>query len=337
VVGHNPATNSYYSIGIGGYGYAYVIDEYLQDRGWRAIAGAGRASEVQLGTAHDIGVLVDGQRATLTVDGVRVLERTLPAPLFGDQVGLFAWGTKGVHFDAFTIEPVLPAVQPPVAPQSAPAEMFGRWQLTGIRLGTGGQGAVEKVFDPKTNEDGALKRRSGTRALSDKGQERFLREVTAMRAIEHTFVVKIIEAGLEPEPYLVTRIARHGSLHDCREAFAGDVWRCLRLARSIALGLKAAHERNVVHRDVKPRNVISHGVLDRLYWSRSHLLARRLGGDGDRFLRERVDARALLGRRFFHDDKLGEPGKNERSRLLQLLELTGEMDEPSQPSYLGVL
>jgi hypothetical protein len=110
VVGHNTASSSYYSIGIGGYGFAYVIDEYLQGRGWRLVAGAGVASEVQLGTAHDIVVSIDGQRSALTIDGVRVLETTLPAPLFGDQIGLFAWGAKRVQFEAFNIKPRPPTI-----------------------------------------------------------------------------------------------------------------------------------------------------------------------------------------------------------------------------------
>src|SRR6185436_2730845 len=59
-------------------------------------------------------------------------------------------------------------------------------------------------------------------------------------------------------------------------------------------------------------------VLDRLHRPRTHFLRRRLRGDGDRFLPERIDALPFLRGGLLHDDELREPGKYERSGFLQL-------------------
>jgi len=104
VVGYNAATGAYYSVGIGGYDYAYLIDEYYPGRGWRPIQATGASSEIRTEKPQAIDVAVAGQRVSLSVDGVRVLEKSVPSPLQGDQVGLFAWGQQEVVFGDFTVQ-----------------------------------------------------------------------------------------------------------------------------------------------------------------------------------------------------------------------------------------
>ena len=101
VIGYDASTRAYYSVGIGGYGFAYVIDEF-NGQGWRALAATGAGSQIK-GGPQNLEASVSGQRISLSVDGIRVLEHVLPSPLLGDQVGLFAWGDKNVTFDDFRV------------------------------------------------------------------------------------------------------------------------------------------------------------------------------------------------------------------------------------------
>jgi hypothetical protein len=100
LIGYNPETRGYFTGGIGGYGLQYVLDEYVEARGWRAIAAAGSVENIPPQNArYNVEVNVRGQRVSLLVDGVQVVVYTLPRPLEGDQVGLFAWGKGPVIFE----------------------------------------------------------------------------------------------------------------------------------------------------------------------------------------------------------------------------------------------
>lgn len=102
VFGYDSSGRNYFSIGIGGYDRAYVLDEFVQGRGWGGLALEGSIRNIR--EKGDIALRVDlrGQRVRLTVDDVTVIERNLPHPLRGDQVGVFAWGASPVAFSAFT-------------------------------------------------------------------------------------------------------------------------------------------------------------------------------------------------------------------------------------------
>jgi hypothetical protein len=102
-IGFNSATGGYYSIGLGGYDSAYVVDLFTPGRGWAAVGARGSSSQLELGRLYDLAVEVRGQRVSLSVDGVGVLTVPLPSPLRGDQAGLFAWGTDSVTFSEFLL------------------------------------------------------------------------------------------------------------------------------------------------------------------------------------------------------------------------------------------
>ena len=110
VVGYHTATGSYYSIGIGGSGSAYMINEFVPGRGWRTIRAIGAESQLRTGILYHLEVEVAGQRVSLSVDGVQVLEAALPSPLQGDQVGLFAGGASEVTFEKFHISGTEPRI-----------------------------------------------------------------------------------------------------------------------------------------------------------------------------------------------------------------------------------
>lgn len=145
-----------------------------------------------------------------------------------------------------------PAVTQPVQDTQ---ERVGKWRI--LRpLGAGGQGRVDLVVNDEESTHGAMKRLAGGRGMTEKGAERFRRETSAMRDIRHPFVARVLDSSPAPNAYLVTPYAELGTLHDVRDAFRGDVWRTLRVCRSVALGLGAMHAKKMVHRDVKPKNIL---------------------------------------------------------------------------------
>jgi len=97
IIGYHPATSEYYTVGLGGYGYAYVISEFRQSR-WRGLRLEGDQENLSPNTDYEIEVKLEGQRVGLRVDGIKVIEYALPRPLTGDQIGLFAWGKSKIQF-----------------------------------------------------------------------------------------------------------------------------------------------------------------------------------------------------------------------------------------------
>lgn len=103
VLGFSAATGSYYSVGLGGYDFAYVIDLFTPGAGWRAVQAVGSKLQLSTEKTYQLHVDISGQRVSLTVAGVQVLDHKLAAPLQGDQTGLFAWGHGRVDFDHFSV------------------------------------------------------------------------------------------------------------------------------------------------------------------------------------------------------------------------------------------
>jgi len=101
VFGHNAATGEYFSAGLGGYGYAYLLDRYVPNAGWQGLRTEGSANNLRAGVAYHLEVQVRGQRVALFVNSVRVLEGNLPHPMTDDRIGLFAWGDVPVQFTDF--------------------------------------------------------------------------------------------------------------------------------------------------------------------------------------------------------------------------------------------
>jgi hypothetical protein len=103
LIGYNATTGGYYSVGLGGYRAAYLVDTYIPTRGWHAEVQRGDASQLLLNHSYALEVEIKGQQISFSVDGVRVIDTTLPVPLQGDQAGLFSLGTSEVRFENFEL------------------------------------------------------------------------------------------------------------------------------------------------------------------------------------------------------------------------------------------
>jgi serine/threonine-protein kinase len=132
---------------------------------------------------------------------------------------------------------------------------FGRYRVS-RPLGEGGMGTVFAAHDDVLGREVAVKALRPV-AMQMGGPERFLNEGRAVAKLMHPNIVRVFDVGNESGvPFLVMEMACGGSLKDrlAREALPAHEVR--RLGIQIAHALEAAHERGIVHRDVKPANVL---------------------------------------------------------------------------------
>ncbi|MGA4803339.1 serine/threonine-protein kinase [Streptomyces lavendulocolor] len=132
----------------------------------------------------------------------------------------------------------------------------GRYRIE-AKLGSGGMADVFRAYDTKLTRKVALKAMK-TGLSSDGGYPaRFRREAQAMAAISHPHVVAVHDMGDEPVPYIVMELVDGSSLADLlRAGHPLPVAQALDLASHVLAGLAVAHARGLVHRDIKPGNVL---------------------------------------------------------------------------------
>ena len=139
-----------------------------------------------------------------------------------------------------------------------PARFVGRYPILGI-LGQGGMGTVYLSRHPELGYEVALKVLSAGQAAPEAIRRRFQREVTALAQLRHAGVVAILEAGEQDGmPWFAMRRVEGESLEERlrREGpLPPDEVRELGLQLCEALG--AAHALGILHRDLKPDNVLA--------------------------------------------------------------------------------
>jgi serine/threonine-protein kinase len=131
------------------------------------------------------------------------------------------------------------------------------------QVGIGGMSTVYRAFDTVLERQVAIKLMHREIAGDSDQLERFRREARAVAQLNHPNVVGVIDAGEEGEgdgfttPYIVFEYVEGETLKDRIRRNAGlSVSESIAYAIEIARALGAAHERQIVHRDVKPQNVL---------------------------------------------------------------------------------
>ncbi|MFD9333267.1 serine/threonine-protein kinase [Streptomyces sp. NPDC060028] len=144
----------------------------------------------------------------------------------------------------------------------------GRFELI-APLGSGGMGTVWRARDIALHREVALKEvrppdpatAAAQPALADQLRARAVREARALARLAHPHVVTIhhiVEPadGAEGHPWIVMELVRGGSLYDRLASGPMPVAEVLRLGLDVLSALRAAHAEGVLHRDVKPANVL---------------------------------------------------------------------------------
>ncbi|MEU6550482.1 serine/threonine-protein kinase [Streptomyces sp. NPDC046915] len=133
-------------------------------------------------------------------------------------------------------------------------QKLGRYLLE-ERLGAGSFATVWKAYDPELDTDVAVKVLADNWASNADVRQRFLAEARLLRRISSPRVVRVHDVGVEDDrPYFVMDYVRGGTLAEkvghCRPAEA------LHLAAEAGYAVQVLHETGVVHRDVKPSNLL---------------------------------------------------------------------------------
>jgi serine/threonine protein kinase/DNA-binding SARP family transcriptional activator len=180
---------------------------------------------------------------------VRLMEQELGVPPQAETVELY---------NAIKENRLLPPVLESILSSSAPfawtkgALLHNRYQIES-ELGHGGMGVVYSAHDTLLDRAVAIK------VLSEKdggtqGRARLLREAQAVARLDHPHIVPVYDAGeINDSPFIVMQLVEGVNL---RESGTSSLPQIITLASQLCDALEHAHRRGIVHRDVKPENIL---------------------------------------------------------------------------------
>jgi serine/threonine protein kinase/Tol biopolymer transport system component len=126
------------------------------------------------------------------------------------------------------------------------------------RLGDGGMGVVYKALDLRLDRPVALKFIASQRGASEEQKRRFIREAKAASALDHQNICTIFEIGETGDGTMFIAMALYEgeTLNNLLKSGPLSIREAIEIVAQVAAGLVCAHKRGIVHRDVKPANII---------------------------------------------------------------------------------
>jgi serine/threonine protein kinase len=162
-------------------------------------------------------------------------------------------GAKATHSDDEPLTFLTPSSRPDSLGR------LGHYEVLQV-LGRGGFGIVFRAFDETLQRVVALKVMAPLLAATSPARKRFLREAQSSAKVRHENVVQVYEITEQPLPYLAMEFIPGETLQQKLDRVGPlDVPETLRIGRQIAEGLAAAHATDLIHRDIKPGNVLLEG------------------------------------------------------------------------------
>jgi serine/threonine protein kinase/Tfp pilus assembly protein PilF len=138
----------------------------------------------------------------------------------------------------------------------------GDWRIGNYQIldeiGRGGVGVIYRARQRHSQRIVALKRLAASRCDSRETLERFRREAEAAASLDHPNILPIYEVahGEDGLPFFTMKYAAGGSLQQAAHVLASDRRRSVGLVAKVARAVHYAHERGILHRDLKPGNIL---------------------------------------------------------------------------------
>jgi len=135
-------------------------------------------------------------------------------------------------------------------------DLESRYEIIEV-LGRGGMGEVLKAKDRRLGRTVAIKRMLGELAQSRQASRRFLTEAQSVAALSHFNIVGLYEMERSAEgPYIVMEFVEGGSVGDRLKDGAMELAEAVGIIAQVCDGLQKAHDTGIVHRDIKPDNIL---------------------------------------------------------------------------------
>jgi predicted Ser/Thr protein kinase len=136
------------------------------------------------------------------------------------------------------------------------SKKIGRYEIRS-ELGRGGMATVYLAYDPVLEREVALKVLPTYFAHEPEFSARFAREAKTVAALEHNAIVSMYDYGEDGEwPYFVMQLMKGGSLKEKIEQGPLSMAEAAKILKRIGSALDRAHSRNLIHRDLKPGNIL---------------------------------------------------------------------------------
>jgi serine/threonine-protein kinase len=137
-----------------------------------------------------------------------------------------------------------------------------QWRLGNYEIldeiGRGGMGVIYRARQRHSRRIVAVKRVLSYQADSHETLERFRREAEAVASLDHPNILPIYEVGESEDglPFFSMKFATGGSLHDAAPSLRKEPRKCVQLMAKVARATEYAHGRGILHRDLKPGNIL---------------------------------------------------------------------------------